>query len=82
MTKKTKTEEVKETVIAINGVDYNASDLSEAQIHCINQITDLDIKVKTANLNLEQLMMSRNAFMQILTESTESSDSEESESED
>lgn len=82
MTKKTKTEEVKEQVISINDVDYNVSDLTEQQIHCINQITDLDIKVKTATLNLEQLSMSRNAFMSILTESTESSDSEESESED
>ena len=67
MSKKQK--ENSEQKVTINDVDYNVSDLSEAQVAMVNHVADLDRKISSSQFNIDQLNVGRGAFMNMLTES-------------
>jgi hypothetical protein len=56
-------------VITINNVDYTEDQLSDQQKVIINHVADLDRKIRSAQFNLDQLTVGRDAFMQMLNAS-------------
>ena len=63
------TEEKK--VITIDDVEYTEDQLSDESKVCINHIGSLDQKIGSAQFNLTQLQVGRQAFMDMLKESLE-----------
>ena len=63
------TEEKK--VITINDVDYTEDDLSDQSKMCINHINSLDQKIGSAQFNLDQLRVGKEAFVNMLKGSLE-----------
>ena len=61
----------KEQTITINDVEHKLSDLTDQQIAMVNHVQDLDRKMSSAQFNLEQLNVGKNAFMGMLTSSFE-----------
>ena len=61
--------EKKTRTITIDGNDYTEDQLTDQQKVLINHLADLDRKIGSAQFNLDQLQVGRNAFMQMLTES-------------
>ena len=59
----------KEQTITIDDTEYKVDDLSKEQIAIVNHVSDLDRKLSSAQFNLDQLNVGRNAFMNMLTES-------------
>lgn len=57
------------TPVTINGVDYNFEDLTDNQKVMFNHILDLDRKIGSAQFNLDQLMVGKNAFLNMLEQS-------------
>lgn len=55
-------------VITINEKDYTEDQLTDKQKVIINHIGDLDRKIKSAQFNLDQLQVGRDAFMKMLTD--------------
>ena len=66
--------EKKTNTITINDVDYTEDQLTDQQKHWINQAADLDRKIRSAQFNLEQLNVGKQAYIQMLTASLEASD--------
>ena len=63
------TEEKK--VITIDDVEYTEDQLSDESNVCINHIGSLDQKIASAQFNLTQLQVGRQAFMDMLKSSLE-----------
>lgn len=61
-------------VITINDIDYTEDQLSDQQKAMINHIADLDRKIRSAQFNLDQLTVGRDAFMQMLNASLKPAD--------
>ena len=61
----------KEQTITINDTEHKVSDLTEQQVVVVNHVQDLDRKLSSAQFNLDQLNVGRNAFMDMLTQSFE-----------
>ena len=59
----------KEQTITINDKEHKVDDLTQEQIAMVNHVSDLDRKLSSAQFNLDQLNVGRNAFMNMLTES-------------
>ena len=55
--------------ITINGTDYTEDQLTDQQKVMINHINDLDRKMRSAQFNLDQLNVGREAFVNMLTAS-------------
>ena len=62
--------------ITINGTDYTEDQLSDEQKVLINHIADLDRKIGSAQFNLDQLRVGREAFMSMLTQSLAQAEAE------
>ena len=60
--------------ITIDGTDYTEDQLSDQQKAMINHIADLDRKIRSAQFNLDQLTVGRDAFMQMLNASLKPAD--------
>lgn len=58
-------------VITINDKEYTEDQLTDQQKVMINHIGDLDRKIRSAQFNLDQLNVGREAFMKMLTDSLE-----------
>jgi len=72
------TEEKK--VITINDVDYTEDDLTDEQKMMINHINSLQQKIGSAQFNLDQLRVGKEAFVNMLKGSLEApADAEETE---
>lgn len=56
-------------VITINGTDYTEDQLTDQQRVMINHIADLDRKIRSAQFNLNQLTVGKDAFVNMLTTS-------------
>ena len=56
-------------VITINDKDYTEDQLTDQQKVIINHVADLDRKIRSAQFNLDQLTVGRDAFMNLLTNS-------------
>ena len=75
------TEEKK--VITINDVDYTEDDLTDEQKMMINHINSLQQKIGSAQFNLDQLRVGKEAFVNMLKGSLEApADAEETEEEE
>jgi hypothetical protein len=57
--------------IAIDGIEYTEDQLSDEQKILINHIMDLDRKIGSAQFNLAQLTVGKDAFMGMLKQSLE-----------
>lgn len=57
--------------ITIDNVEYTEDQLSDEAKACINHIGSLDQKIASAQFNLDQLMVGREAFVQRLANSLE-----------
>lgn len=66
--------EKKTRTITIDGNDYTEDQLTDQQKVLINHVADLDRKIGSAQFNLDQLQVGRNAFMQMLTASLTAED--------
>ena len=56
-------------VITIDNVDYTEDQLNDAQKVIINNINSLSQKIGSAEFNLDQLKVGKDAFIKMLTES-------------
>jgi len=63
--------EKKTNTITINDVDYTEDQLTDQQKVMVNHVTDLDRKIRSAQFNMDQLNVGKQAFMQMLTASLE-----------
>ena len=59
----------KKTPITIDDVEYNFEDLTKEQQMLFNHCIDLDRKISSAQFNLDQLSVGKNAFMDMLKKS-------------
>ncbi len=57
--------------VTINGTDYTEDQLTDQQKVMINHVADLDRKMGSAQFNLDQLQVGKQAFMDMLTKSLE-----------
>jgi hypothetical protein len=57
--------------VTINGTDYTEDQLTDKQKVMINHVADLDRKMGSAQFNLDQLAVGKQAFMDMLTKSLE-----------
>jgi hypothetical protein len=55
--------------ITIDGTDYTEDQLTDQQKVIINHVADLDRKIRSAQFNLDQLTVGRDAFVNMLTAS-------------
>lgn len=55
--------EDKKPIITINDRDYTEDDLTPEQIAMVNHVMSLEQKVRSAEFNLTQLQVGREAFM-------------------
>jgi hypothetical protein len=53
----------KKTPITIDGVEYQFEDLTQEQQVLFNHCIDLDRKISSAQFNLDQLMVGKEAFI-------------------
>ena len=65
------TTEDKKAVITINDVEYTEDQLTDQQKVMINHINSLQQKINSAEFNLDQLKVGKQAFIDMLTASTE-----------
>ena len=57
------------TPVTINGTEYNFEDLTDQQRALFNHVLDLERKIGSAQFNLDQLQVGRQAFMTMLEQS-------------
>ena len=65
------TTEDKKVIITINDVDYTEDQLTDQQKVMINHINSLQQKIGSAQFNLDQLRVGKDAFVNMLTSSLE-----------
>jgi hypothetical protein len=61
-------ENMKKTQITIDEVQYNFEDLTQEQQVLFNHCLDLDRKISSAQFNIDQLSVGKNAFFNMLKE--------------
>jgi hypothetical protein len=69
--------EKKPATITINDRDYTEDQLTDQQKVIINHVADLDRKIRSAQFNLDQLTVGRDAFVNMLAASLPPADSVE-----
>ena len=57
--------------VSINGVEYEEDQLTDQQKVMINHINSLQQKISSAQFNMDQLMVGKDAFVNMLTASLE-----------
>ena len=65
------------TPVTINGVEYDFEDLTDQQKVLFNHVLDLERKVASAQFNLDQLQVGREAFLTMLQQALEAKPEEE-----
>ena len=65
------TTEDKKVIITINEVDYTEDQLTDQQKVMINHINSLQQKINSAEFNLDQLKVGKQAFVDMLNNSLE-----------
>ena len=63
------TAEDKKAIITIDDQDYTEDQLTDEQKMMINHINSLQQKINSAQFNLDQLQVGKQAFMDMLTKS-------------
>ena len=64
-------ENTKKTQITIDDVEYNFEDLTEEQQKLFQHCVDLDRKISSAQFQLDQLTVGKQAFIKLLKDSLE-----------
>ena len=59
------------TPIVINDKEYLVEDLTQEQQSMVNHVSDLDRKLSSARFNVDQLIVGREAFVNMLAQSLE-----------
>lgn len=67
------------TPITVNDKEYFVEDFNQAQSAAFNHIQDLDRKLASAQFNLDQMTVGREAFVKMLAGSLEEETPEEAE---
>tara|TARA_A200000159_G_C7036965_1_gene220434 strand:+ start:34 stop:243 length:210 start_codon:yes stop_codon:yes gene_type:complete len=67
--------EKKTTPITIDDVEYQYEDMTEQQQAMVNHCADLDRKIGSTQFNLDQLVVGKDAFIKMLSESLKPEDS-------
>jgi hypothetical protein len=67
------------TPITVNDIEYNIEDFTDAQKTMLNHVGDLDRKLSSAQFNLNQLNVGREAFINMLAGSLENPEEAEAE---
>lgn len=57
--------------VSIDDKEYTEDQLTDQQKVLINHVSDLDRKIRSAQFNLDQLQVGRDAFMNMLKQSLE-----------
>ena len=73
------TAEDKKAIITIDDQDYTEDQLTDQQKVMINHINSLQQKINSAQFNLDQLMVGKDAFVNMLTASLEAPAEDEAE---
>lgn len=63
--------------IFVNDVEYDVESLTDQQKMLVNHVSDLDRKISSAQFNIDQLNVGREAFFSMLTQSLETSEETE-----
>ena len=58
-------------LITVNDIEYNVDNFTDAQKTMLNHVSDLDRKLGSAQFNLDQLNVGREAFVGMLANSLE-----------
>lgn len=66
--------EKKTTPIVIDETEYQFEDMTEQQQAMVNHCADLDRKIGSTQFNLDQLMVGKDAFIKMLSQSLKSED--------
>jgi len=69
--------EKKTQTITINGTDYTEDQLNDTQKVMVNHVSDLNRKISSAQFNLDQLKVGKEAFMSMLTNTLEAKEAAE-----
>jgi hypothetical protein len=56
----------KPQLVTIDGTEYNANDFNEQEVMYLNHLMDLDRKVGSTQFQLQQLMVGKDAFLNML----------------
>ena len=67
------------TPITVNDNEYFVEDLTDEQQAMVNHVSDLDRKLASMRFNLDQLVVGREAFVNLLAQSLETEADPESE---
>lgn len=59
----------KKTPVIIDNVEYEFEDMADNQKQMVNHLIDLDRKIGSAQFNLDQLQVGKQAFLNMLKES-------------
>ena len=62
-------ENIKKNQVTIDDVEYEFSDMKPEQQAMVNHLVDLDRKIGSAQFNLDQLNVGKQAFLTMLRES-------------
>jgi hypothetical protein len=62
------TKDTKKTSVTLDDVEYFFEDMTQEQQVLVNHVADLDRKIGSAQFNLDQLNVGKNAFIQLLKE--------------
>ena len=68
--------ESKKTPIVIDDVEYFYEDLTQEQKIMVNHLSDLDRKISSAQFNLDQLSVGKQAFVHMLKTSLEAANAD------
>jgi len=63
--------EKKTKTISINGTEYTEDQLTDQQKVIINHVGDLDRKINSTQFNMDQLVVGKRAFVDMLNKSLE-----------
>ena len=63
--------------ITVNDVEHDIDSLTQEQVAMVNHVSDLDRKIGSAQFNLDQLNVGREAFVNMLTRSLETKETVE-----
>ena len=66
--------EKKTTPITIDDIEYQYEDMTDQQQAMVNHCADLDRKIGSTQFNLDQLMVGKEAFIKMLSESQQAED--------
>jgi hypothetical protein len=66
----------KKTPVIIDDVEYEFDDMADDQKQMVNHLIDLDRKIGSAQFNLDQLNVGKQAFLTMLRESLAKKDEE------